>query len=114
MEARATHRFARISARKARPVMDLVRGMPVEEALAVLEHTPNRASKFISKVVNSAVANAGYDVDPEDLWLADARVDEGPTRVWWRAGTRGMAFPIRRRTSHIRVVLSDAPRVEAE
>ena len=114
MEAKAEHRFARISPHKTRPVMDLVRGAAANEALAVLEFTPNRAAKFITKVIKSAVANAGYDVDPEDLWISEARVDEGPTRTWWRAGTRGMAFPIRRRSCHIRVVVTDAPRVEAE
>jgi large subunit ribosomal protein L22 len=114
LEAKAVHRFARISPHKTRPVARLVQGAGVNEALSVLEFTPNRAAKVITKVLKSAIANAGYDVDPDDLWVLDARVDEGPTRVWWRAGTRGMAFPIRRRTCHIRVVVTDAPRVEAE
>ncbi len=107
MDFRAVHRFARISPTKVRPTIDLIRGKAVEEALEVLQFTPTRAAGFVRKVLQSAVANAGLDADPEELYVARAQVDSGPTRRGILPRARGRADRIRHRTSHITVVLSD-------
>lgn len=107
MQFRAIHRFARISPTKVRPTIDLIRGKPVEEALEVLQFTPTRAATFIGKVLRSAVANAGLDAEPDQLYVAEARVDCGPSRRGILPRARGRADRVRHRTSHITVVLSD-------
>lgn len=107
MQFRAVHRFARISPTKVRPTINLIRGKPVEEALEVLQFTPTRAAAFIRKVLKSAVANAALEAEPDELYVAEARVDCGPTRRWILPRARGRADRIRHRTSHITVVLSD-------
>ena len=107
MQFRAVHRFARISPTKVRPTVALIRGKAVEEALEILQFTPTRAAGFIRKVLESAVANAGLDAEPEELYVAQARVDGGPMRRWVLPRARGRADRIRHRTSHITVVLSD-------
>jgi large subunit ribosomal protein L22 len=109
----ASHRYAKTTARKARLVVDLIRGMPVNRALAVLDRSPRRAAVLVGKVVRSAVANAEQDahVDPNRLVVSEARVDEGPLLggfLRWRPGARGRAMPIRKRTSHIRIKLQPA------
>ncbi len=106
-EFQASHRFARISARKARYVMDLVRRQPVERALEVLRFTHRRASPLIAKVIKSAVANAVQEggADPEKLVISSATVDGGPTMKRWQPKDRGRAHPIQKRTSHITLVL---------
>ena len=109
---RATHKFARITARKARPVMDLVRGRGVNEALNTLRFVHRRAAPMISKVIRSALANAGQDldVDVNSLVVSDARVDDGPLmggRYRWRPRAMGRVYPIRKRTSHISIVLEE-------
>jgi large subunit ribosomal protein L22 len=109
----ASHRYAKTTARKARLVADLIRGLPVNRALAVLDRSPRRAAVLLGKVVRSAVANAEQDahVDTNRLVVAEARVDEGPLLggfLRWRPGARGRAMPIRKRTSHIRVRLGPA------
>jgi large subunit ribosomal protein L22 len=103
---------------KARRVVDLVRGMPAEEALAVLRFAPQAASEPVYKVVASAVANAKHAadrdsrrVDVEDLVVREAFVDEGPTLKRFRPRAQGRAYRVRKRTSHITVVV--APRPEA-
>jgi len=103
---KASHRHARISARKARLSADLVRGLPVNQALEALEYTPRRAARLIEKVIKSALANAQQDegVDLNRLVVAEARIDEGPLlggRPRWRPAARGRSAPIRKRTSHI-------------
>jgi len=109
MEARAVARYVRISPRKARQVVDLIRGKSLQEALAILELTPKRASRIVSKVVRSAAANAenNFELDPDKLYVAKAYVDQGPTlkRILPRA--RGAADRIRKRTSHITVILAE-------
>lgn len=109
MEAKAVARHVRISPYKVRQVVDLIRGKSVNEALAILQLTPKRASRVVAKVVRSAAANAehNYELNPDDLVVARAYVDQGPVlkRVIPRA--RGMADRIRRRTSHITVVLAE-------
>ena len=108
-EYRASHRFASISPRKARYVMDLVRNQKAEAAIELLEFTHRRAAPMISKVIRSAVANAVQEgaVEAENLVIARAYVDEGPTWKRWRPRARGMAFPIMKRTSHLNVVLTE-------
>ena len=111
---RATHRFARITARKARFVMDLVRGRSVNDALNTLHFVHRRASPMIQKVIRSALANAGQDldVDVNRLYITEARVDEGPLlggRARWRPRAQGRAYPILKKTCHIAVILAEAP-----
>ena len=106
MAWQAKHRFARISARKARLIVDLIRGRDVQDALNLLKFTPNRASGMVGKVLSSAVANANEaEADVERLYVQQARVDEGPTIKRWRPGDRGRVKPIAKRTSHIIVVV---------
>ena len=108
---RASHRHARISARKARPVADLVRGRPVNGALEELMACHRRASPMLTKVIRSAMANAGQDldVDVNRLVVSDVRVDDGPTLKRWRPRAQGRVYPILKRSSHISVILSEAP-----
>lgn len=109
---RASHKGAHISPYKARLVMDLVRGKPVEEALSILEYEPKRAAPMIRKVIRSALANASNDLDInlKSLVVADARVDgagmlQGRRR--WLPRAMGRATPIIKRTSHISVALAE-------
>ena len=108
---RACHRHARISSRKARPVADVIRGKFVNEALEELDFLHRRASPMIEKVVRSAMANAGQDldIDVNRLFVSDIRVDEGPTLKRWRPRAQGRVYPILKRSSHITVVLTEAP-----
>ena len=110
-EFRAKHRHARITARKARPVADLVRGKLVNDALEELDVVHRRASPMIEKVIRSAMANAGQDldVDVNRLYVSDLRIDEGPTLKRWRPRAQGRVYPILKRSSHISVVLTEAP-----
>jgi large subunit ribosomal protein L22 len=107
MEARAKARFVRVSPRKARRMVDLIRGMPVSEARRVLGLSGLGAATPVRKVLDSAVANAentGGTV-PENLVVARAFVDEGPTLRRWRPRALGRATPVRKRTSHITVIV---------
>jgi len=110
MKANAKARHVRQSPYKVRRVLDLVRGLPVEEARVVLVHTPRRAADPILKCLDSAVANAEHNLaaDPEELMVAEAYADEGPTLKRWRPRARGRATRIRKRTSHITIVVADA------
>ncbi len=115
---RASHRYAKTTARKARLVADLIRGLPVNAALRALDRSDKRAAVMLGKVVRSAVANAEADgdIDPNKLVVAEARVDEGPLLggfIRWKAGSRGRAMPIRKRTAHIHVSLQPALRAGA-
>ncbi|HBE68402.1 MAG TPA: 50S ribosomal protein L22 [Planctomycetaceae bacterium] len=112
MAFKATHKYARISARKVRPLADLVRGKFADEALDLLKYQPNRGARMLEKVIKSAVGNAqdpdqnrGVSHSPERLVVVDARVDGGPTFKRIRPRARGMAFGILRRTAHIRIEL---------
>ena len=98
---------ARISAQKMRLVADQIRGMPVEEALDLLTFSEKKAAKFISKALNSAVANAEHNnnLDIDELVVSSISVDEGPTLKRWRARARGRAAKILKRSSHISLVL---------
>ncbi|MFT5289722.1 MAG: large subunit ribosomal protein L22 [Planctomycetota bacterium] len=108
----AKHRYARLTARKARFVADAIRGLDVNKALEILEFSPRRASAFYLKVLNSAIANASQDesVNVNRLFIFDVRADDGPllnNRMRWRPGPQGRAMPFRKRTSHLTVVLSE-------
>ena len=110
---RAIHRWARIAPRKARLVTAMVQGLPVNDAIAVLENNPLRASSLLRKVVKSALSNASQvaDVDLNALIVSEARVDNGPLlggRVRWRPRAMGRATPIRKRTSHLYIVLAES------
>lgn len=108
-EARAKISYARISSRKVKTVIDLIRNKNVGEALAILKFTPKAASPIVEKLVNSAIANAenNHGMDVEKLYVAEIFANQGPTlkRVMPRA--QGRAFRIRKRTSHITVVLKE-------
>jgi len=110
----AKHRYARITARKARLVADAIRGMDVNEALEVLQFAPQRAAAFYLKVLKSAVANAAQSeqINLNRLRISDIRADDGPllnNRMRWRPGPQGRAMPFRKRTSHLTVVVSESP-----
>jgi large subunit ribosomal protein L22 len=107
MDARAVGRYVRISPRKVRPVVALIRGRPVDEALAVLRFSPNRAARAVAKVVKSAAANAENNLElaRETLRVAQAYVDSGPSIRRMQARARGRADVIKKRSSHITVVV---------
>ncbi len=105
---RAVHRFARVSPRKARLVIDLIRGLHVNQAQDVLRFTRKRVTAQISKVLASAIANANeQEADVRTLFVADARVDEGPFFRRWRPKDRGRAHQILKRMSHIKVTVEE-------
>jgi large subunit ribosomal protein L22 len=105
--ARAVARHVRISATKARRVVNLVRGLPAKDALTVLQFAPQAASTPVYKVLASAIANAENNerLDPDSLLVAEAYVDEGPTLKRFRPRAQGRAYRIRKRTCHITVVV---------
>jgi large subunit ribosomal protein L22 len=105
--ALAQARYVRMTPMKCRRVIDLVRGMPVQEAIDILRFAPQAAAEPIGKVVASAVANAEHNkqLDRRDLFIAQAYVDEGPTLKRFRPRAQGRAYRIRKRTSHITVVV---------
>jgi large subunit ribosomal protein L22 len=109
MEVRARAKYVRISPRKIRLVMDQVRGKKVEEALSLLSFAPQRGAFILKKVIHSAVANAeqnsGLDVD--SLFIKRVYADEGPTLRRFRPRALGRATRIRKRTSHLTVVLDE-------
>ncbi len=106
----ASARFVRITPMKARRVVDMVRGLPVDDALALLRFAPQAASETVYKVLESAVANATTteDLDRGTLVVSKARVDEGPTMKRWRPRAQGRATRINKRTSHITLVVQPA------
>src|SRR2546425_7900035 len=104
----AKHRFARIAPRKARLLMDLVRGRDVDDALTLLQFSKQRASGMIEKVIRSAVANAGeQEADTNNLYVAHAWADPGPTMKRFQPKDRGKAYSIMKRTSHLVVSLDE-------
>jgi large subunit ribosomal protein L22 len=115
MEAKAQARYVRVTPRKARRVVDLIRGKAAGEAVAVLEFAPQAASETVRKVVQSAIANARQAADrasqPFDetaLVVRAAFVDEGPTMKRFRPRAQGRAYRINKRTSHITVVVAQS------
>ena len=114
---RAVHRYARITARKARLIADQIRGCSANEALEIVEFAPQRAAAFYKKVLMSAVANAAQDetVNVKRLIVVDARADDGPmlnNRLRWRPGPQGRAMPFAKKTSHLTVVVAELEETE--
>jgi large subunit ribosomal protein L22 len=109
MPFEAKHRFARIAPRKARLIVDLIRGRDVDDALTLLRFSKQRASVFVEKVVKSAVANANERETPprNTLYVQSAWVDPGPVIKRFQPKDRGKAYPINKRTSHIVVSLDE-------
>ncbi|MGI6450877.1 MAG: 50S ribosomal protein L22 [Desulfitobacteriia bacterium] len=109
METKAVAKFIRISPRKVRQVVDLIRGKKVEEAFAILKFTPQISREPVSKVLQSAVANAEHNLDlsPDDLYVTKIFVDQGPTLKRIKPRAQGRADRIRKRTSHITVFVGD-------
>ena len=109
IEARAKLSHARISARKVKIVIDLIRGKNVSEALAILKYTPKAASPLVEKLLKSAIANAenNHNMDVSKLYVAEIFANQGATMKRIRAATQGRANRIRKRTSHIEIVLRE-------
>jgi large subunit ribosomal protein L22 len=109
---RAQAKWVRMSARKARLVLDNVRGRTVPEARTVLAFTPRAAAREIDRVLASAVANAesAHGLDGDELVVLEAFADEGPTLKRWRARARGRVNRIRKRTCHITIVVAESPK----
>ncbi len=108
IQVRAKARYVRSAPRKARLVMDHIRGKRVDDARAILRHTPRAAATDISKLLESAIANAenNFELDPVDLKIDRAFVDEGPTIKRFRPRALGRATPIHKRTSHMTITLT--------
>ncbi|ALX49390.1 50S ribosomal protein L22 [Lentibacillus amyloliquefaciens] len=109
MQAKAVAKSVRIAPRKVRLVVDLIRGKEIGEAIAVLRHTQRGASPVVEKVLNSAVANAehNYEMEPDNLVISEAFVDEGVTLKRFRPRAQGRASQINKRTSHVTIVVSE-------
>jgi len=109
MEAKATLSYARISSRKVKIVIDMIRNKPVGTAMGIIKNTPKAASELLYKLLNSAISNAvnNHEMDADKLYVAEAYANQGPTlkRIMPRA--RGTAFRIKKRTSHITLVLKE-------
>ena len=108
-EARATLKFARISSRKAKIVIDLIRGKSVDEALAIVKFTPKASSEIIEKLLKSAIANGenNHGMSHNKMYVAEIYANQGPTMKRIRPAAKGSAVRIRKRTSHITVVLRE-------
>ncbi|MDE8073044.1 50S ribosomal protein L22 [Erysipelothrix rhusiopathiae] len=109
MEVKAIVKTVRVTPRKARLVLDEIRGLDVDHAAAILRYTPNSASKVIAKVLDSAIANAtnNHQLDEEKLYISACYADESVTMKRFRPRAKGSAAPIMKRTSHITVVVSE-------
>ena len=110
---KATAKYVRMSPTKVRRVVDLIRGLPASEAQAIMKFDPHAASEPVGKVLDSAIANAEHlahvrsqRLDPDDLVITEAFVDEGPTLKRFRPRAQGRAYRIRKRTSHITIVVA--------
>ena len=109
MEAKAVAKYIRIAPRKVRVVMNLIRDKSIAEAFAILKFTPKAGADVIEKVLKSAVANAenNFDMNVDKLYVSSAYVDQGPTLKRIHPRSRGQAFSILKRTSHVTVVVSE-------
>ena len=109
MEARAKLSYARISSRKVKIVIDMIRNKPVDVAMGILKNTPKAASELLIKLLASAVANAenNHNMDKNNLYIAEIYANQGPTLKRVRPRAQGRAFRIRKRTSHITVVVKE-------
>lgn len=109
MEAKAVAKNIRIAPRKVRVVIDLIRGKNVGEAFAILKYTPNVGTEVVEKVLKSAVANAenNLDLNVDNLYVSAVYVDQGPTMKRIHPRSRGQAFKILKRSSHVTVVVQE-------
>ena len=109
MEAKAIAKNVRIAPRKARVVMDIIRGKSVADAFAILKFTPKVGAEIIEKVLKSAVANAenNFDMNVDNLYVSTCFVDQGPTMKRIHPRSRGQEFKILKRTSHITVAVEE-------
>lgn len=107
--ASATLKYARISSRKVKIVADLIRGKNVDEALAIVKFTPKAASEIVEKLLKSAIANAenNHGMKSNNLYVAEIYANQGPTLRRIRPAAKGSAVRIRKRTSHITIVLKE-------
>jgi len=105
MRVKSQAKWIRMSPRKLRRIIALLRGKGTKEAMLILKYLPHRGAREVEKVLKSAVANAknNYKLNEADLFVDEIYVDQGPTLKRWRARARGRAFPIAKRTSHITV-----------
>ena len=109
MQVSATAKYLRGSTRKARLVVQVIKGRRVEEAAALLQFMPQHAARDVAKVLRSATANAenNLNLSADDLVVLDARADEGPTMKRWQPRAQGRAFPIHKPMTHITVIVGD-------
>ena len=109
MRVSATAKYIRRSTRKTRLVTAVIVGKPVEEATAILRFMPQGAARDVAKVLKSAAANAenNHDLPRDELWVADAKADEGPTIKRFRPRAQGRAFPIHKPMTHVTVVVEN-------
>ncbi len=109
MEARAKLSYARISSRKVKIVIDMIRNKPVDVAMGILKNTPKAASELLIKLLASAVANAenNHNMDAKNLYISEIYANQGPTLKRVRPRAQGRAFRIRKRTSHITIVVKE-------
>ena len=109
MEAKAIAKYVRMSPSKLKPIADLVRGKNLDEALTILKFTPGKGSEIFEKVVLSAAANAenNHDMNRDELYVAEIYANQGPPMKRWRAGARGSASRILKRSSHVGVTLKE-------
>lgn len=114
MQIKSIYRGARISAFKAREVTREIQGKPVADALDILAYTPRKAAALIAKTLKSAIANAenNNNLRADNLVVQEATVGEGPTLKRFQPKARGSAGPIRKRTSHIRIIVTDEIEIE--
>ena len=108
-QASATLKYARISSRKVKIVADLIKGKDIDEAVAILKYTPKASSEVLEKLLKSAIANAenNHNMAHEKLYVADIFANQGPTLKRIRPAAKGSAVRIRKRTSHITIVLKE-------
>ncbi|SKA99205.1 LSU ribosomal protein L22P [Caloramator quimbayensis] len=109
MEAKAHAKYVRMSPRKVKVVLDLIRGKNVGEAMAILKHTPRAAAAVVEKLLKSAMANAenNHQMDVSKLFVAETYANQGPTLKRFQPHAQGRAFRILKRTSHITIVLKE-------
>lgn len=109
MDVTSTFKFARVSARKARDLTREIQGLPVSDALDILNFTPRKSARFLGKAMRAALADAenNFELALDSLFVKEARADEGPTFKRYKPRARGSASPIRKRTAHLTITLSD-------
>jgi len=116
LDAKAVEKYIRMSPRKIRYVVDLIKSKSIEDAIDILSFTPRRAATVVKKAIQSAMANAteNHDMEEDDLFISKILVNEGPTLKRFRPRARGRATRIRKRTAHLTVYISDGKGEEAK